>query len=64
MQCDKRKKGIARGDLQLIAAVFKAAFIYEKTPGNSAWTYAHELGRLYLEQTFPEELSTVCYEKI
>lgn len=40
----------------------KAAFIYEKTPGNSAWTYAHELGRLYLEQTFPEELSTVCYE--
>lgn len=40
----------------------KAAFIYEKTPGTSAWTYAHELGRLYLEQTFPEELSTVCYE--
>lgn len=40
----------------------KAAFIYEKTPGTSAWTYSHELGRLYLEQTFPEELSTVCYE--
>lgn len=40
----------------------KAAFIYEKTPGTSAWTYTHELGRLYLEQTFPEELSTVCYE--
>lgn len=40
----------------------KVAFIYEKTPGTSAWTYAHELGRLYLEQTFPEELSTVCYE--
>lgn len=40
----------------------KTAFIYEKTPGSSAWTYAHELGRLYLEQTFPEELSTICYE--
>lgn len=40
----------------------KAAFIYEKTPGTSAWTYAHELGRLYLEQTFPEEVSTVSYE--
>lgn len=40
----------------------KAAFIYEKTPGTSAWTYAHELGRLYLEQTFPDELSTVFYE--
>lgn len=38
------------------------AFIYEKTPGTSAWTYAHELGRLHLEQTFPEEVQTVCYE--
>lgn len=40
----------------------KIAFIYEKTPGASAWTYAHELGRLHLEQTFPEEVRTVCYE--
>ena len=40
----------------------KIAFIYEKTPGTSAWTYAHELGRLYLEQTFPEELETVFFE--
>lgn len=38
------------------------AFIYEKTPGTSAWTYAHELGRLHLEQAFPEEIDTVCYE--
>lgn len=40
----------------------KIAFIYEKTPGTSAWTYAHELGRLYLEQIFPEEVKTVSYE--
>ncbi len=40
----------------------KIAFIYEKTPGTSAWTYAHELGRLYLQQTFPEEVQTLCYE--
>ncbi len=40
----------------------KIAFIYEKTPGTSAWTYAHELGRLHLEQTFPEELHTTYYE--
>lgn len=38
------------------------AFIYEKTPGTSAWTYAHELGRLHLEQTFPEEVHTISYE--
>ncbi len=40
----------------------KIAFIYEKTPGTSAWTYAHELGRLHLNQIFPEEVHTTCYE--
>ena len=42
----------------------KIAFIYAKTPGSSAWTYAHELGRLHLEQTFPDEVTTMCYENI
>ena len=42
----------------------KVAFLYEKTPGTSAWTYAHELGRLYLEQTFPDEVSTISYENV
>lgn len=42
----------------------KIAFIYGKTPGTSAWTYAHELGRLYLEQTFPDEVTTVYYENV
>ena len=46
----------------LTSSRLKIAFIYEKTPGTSAWTYAHELGRLYLEQTFPEEVNTVFYE--
>lgn len=44
------------------SGVRKIAFIYEKTPGNSAWTYAHELGRLSLEQSFPEEVQTFSYE--
>lgn len=42
----------------------KIAFIYEKTPESSAWTYAHELGRLHLEQTFPDEVDTRYYENI
>lgn len=42
----------------------KVAFIYEKTPGSSAWTYTHELGRLHLDQTFPEEVTTVYYENV
>lgn len=40
----------------------KIAFIYEKTAASSAWTYAHELGRLHLEQTFPDEVSTMYYD--
>ena len=42
----------------------KIAFIYEKTPGTSARAFAHELGRLHLEQRFPEEVNTVCYENV
>ena len=39
----------------------KIAFLYEKPRGTSAWTYAHALGRLHLEQTFPDEVQTMAY---
>lgn len=42
----------------------KIAFIYAKTPTSSAWTYSHELGRMHLEQTFPDEVTTVYYENV
>lgn len=42
----------------------KIAFLYEKTPHASAWTYSHELGRLHLEQTFPDEVETLYYENV
>lgn len=42
----------------------KIAFLYEKTAETSAWTYSHELGRLHLEQTFPDEVSTFYYDNI
>ena len=42
----------------------KIAFIYEKTAASSAWTYSHELGRLHLEQTFPDEISTIYYDSV
>ncbi|MCI8287145.1 MAG: BMP family ABC transporter substrate-binding protein [Lachnospiraceae bacterium] len=62
MKPSNEKKPLFSILLPLSSPKLKAAFIYEKTPGTSAWAYAHELGRLYLEQTFPEELSTVAYE--
>ena len=42
----------------------KVGFIYAKTPHSSAWTYSHELGRRHLEQTFPNEVTTVSYENV
>lgn len=42
----------------------KVAFIYEKTLGSSSWTYSHELGRLHIEETFPEEITTTFYDNV
>ena len=39
----------------------KVGFIYGKTPKTSAWTYAHELGRLYLEEVFGDQSQTKSY---
>ena len=39
------------------------AFIHEKTAETSAWTYAHELGRLHLQKTFADEIHTSSYEE-
>ncbi len=62
MKPNQEKKPLKSILHSLSSHKLKLAFIYEKTPGTSAWTYAHELGRLYLEQTFPDEISTVFYE--
>lgn len=58
------KKPLLNRLLPLSSPKLKIAFVYAKTPMSSAWTYAHELGRLHLEQTFPKEVSTICYENV
>lgn len=62
MKPNQEKKPLFSIRLPLTSTKLKIAFIYEKTSGTSAWTYAHELGRLYLEQTFPNEINTTYYE--
>ena len=37
------------------------AFVYDKKPDTSSWLYAHELGRLHLEEVFPEKVETRSY---
>ena len=64
MAPEQEKKSLLDRLLPASTPKLKIAFLYAKTPAASAWTYAHELGRLHLEQTFPEEVSTECYENL
>ena len=64
MTPNQEKKSLLSRLLPTSTSKLKIAFIYEKTPSSSAWTYAHELGRLHLEQTFPDEVSTIYYENV
>lgn len=40
----------------------KAAFIYDKTPETSSWTYGHELGRQHVQEIFDGKIMTTSYE--
>lgn len=62
MDPNSEKKSVLSRLIPIATPKLKVGFIYAKTPASSAWTYSHELGRLYLEETFPEEVSTVVYE--
>lgn len=64
MQPSNEKKPLLSRLLPKSTPKQKIAFIYEKAPAVSAWLYAHELGRMHLEQTFPDEVSTKCYEYV
>ncbi|MCI8888634.1 MAG: BMP family ABC transporter substrate-binding protein [Hungatella sp.] len=44
--------------------MLKIAFIYNKTVKTSAWTYAHELGRMHLEQIYGGRLRTMYIEGV
>ncbi len=39
----------------------KAAFIHDKTPETSGWTFGHECGRLHIERVFGNEIETAAY---
>ncbi len=64
MDPNTEKKPLIKKLLPMGRPKQKIAFIYERTAGSSAWTYSHELGRLHLEQTFPEEVSTIHYDNV
>lgn len=40
----------------------KIAFVHRKSAETSSWTYAHELGRMYLKDAFHGHVETTAYE--
>ncbi len=42
----------------------KAAFVHASNAHVSAWTNAHELGRYHLEEAFPGQVKTSCYDSV
>ena len=64
MNPTSEKKPLLSRLLPLSSPKLKIAFIYEKTPSSSAWTYAHELGRLHLEEAFSSEVETLYYDNV
>ena len=61
-----RKKKLAKliTTTTTAAKVWDVAFIYDKTPETSAWAYSHELGRLHVQQKYPDKIRTHVYQDV
>lgn len=42
----------------------RCAFLYNRSPQDSGWSYWHELGRKALEDTFGSRVETICRENV
>lgn len=58
------KKNLFSYFMPSVSKKFTVAFLYPKSIDESNWTYAHDLGRAYLEETFPEQISTICVNHV
>lgn len=47
--------------LSLPVAPMRIAFVHDRSPEESSWTYGHELGRHYLEEALPGRITTSFY---
>ncbi len=62
-----------QGDRKIISKIttlltpknkLKVAFVYAKNLNDSSWSYAHEMGRLHIENIFKEQISTSYIEDV
>lgn len=54
---------IVRSMLNIIKPIKRktVAFVYDKDPAISPWTYGHELGRLHLDEVFADAIETQAF---
>lgn len=65
IQAAKKKRVFSSlTDLVTTKKILKIAFVYAKTPTTSGWTYAHELGRLHVENVFKDQIHTDKIENV
>lgn len=56
-----RKVALTKKILLASSAVLNIAFLYPKDPQSSGWSYNHEIGRRYLEDTFGDAITTTSF---
>ena len=57
------KKNLLKRLVPSSSPLLRIAFVHDAYPENSGWTYAHDLGRMHLEEAFPDQLKTSVYVK-
>ena len=61
MTPSKKKAPLLQRLIPSSSPTLKIAFVHETRPEESGWTYAHDLGRMHLEQAFPDQVKTTMY---
>lgn len=65
MQVARRKRVFSSlTELVIPKKIIKIAFVYAKSSASSGWTYAHELGRLHIENIFKGQIQTQKIENV
>ena len=61
-----KRKGVFSSltDLMTSKKILKVAFVYAKSVSKSGWAYAHELGRLHIDNVFKDQIITTKIENI
>ncbi|MDO5539623.1 MAG: BMP family ABC transporter substrate-binding protein [Eubacteriales bacterium] len=61
MKPSDMKKTLLQRLIPTSSPTLKIAFVHETAPEKSGWTYAHDLGRMHLEQEFKGQVETTPY---